>query len=146
MKSFERQSKRLEDWEQAARASTDNFYYLTFSNHGGLVMPVIFEVTYVDGTTEIVRIPAEIWRRSPRQITKLFVAEKEIASVELDPRWETADVDRSNNYFPQRIEPTRLELFKRSARPNLMQRLDLKVEPDGLRTMAIAEEEAEAGQ
>lgn len=146
VKSFERQSKRLEDWEQAARASTDNFYYLTFSNHGGLVMPVIFEVTYVDGTTEIVRIPAEIWRRSPRQITKLFVAEKEVVSVELDPRWETADVDRSNNHFPQRIEPTRLELFKRSVRPNLMQRLDLKVEPDGLRTMAIAEEEAEAGQ
>lgn len=144
IKAFTQKEEGLEDWERVARQSEDNFYYLTFSNHGGLVMPIIFEVTYTSGQKEMVRLPAEIWRRNPKTVTKMFITPREIASVELDPRWETADVDRSDNLFPSRIEPKRLELFAQSAaKPSLMERLDFKVEPGSIQAVAVEEDEYE---
>nr|WP_136250814.1 M1 family metallopeptidase [Ningiella ruwaisensis] len=112
--------KGLEPWEKAtlerAVKEDKNYYVMSFSNHGGLVMPLIVEMTFSDGSSEIVRIPAEIWRRSPKQVDKLFVTDKAkvIEKVVLDPRWETADVDIRNNHFPQQIIESRIESFKRS--------------------------------
>ena len=62
-----------------------NIYEVTLSNKGGLVMPVIIEWTYKDGTKEIERIPAEIWRVNEHKVTKVFVKEKEVTNVVLDP-------------------------------------------------------------
>ncbi len=140
---YEKTREGLEDWEREALDVADNFYFLTFSNHGGLVMPIILELTYASGETEMLRLPAEIWRRSPKKVTKMIVTDKDLVSVELDPRWETADTDRSNNHFPQKIEPSRLETFKRSQTKNLMQRLDLKVEPGDLRTLEVEDDDEE---
>ena len=89
-----------------------NYYELQFSNLGGLVMPVILEFEYVDGTKEVVKIPAELWKSNNEQVSKVFVFDKELARVTLDPFLETADVDRNNNYWPARVEPTRFQLFK----------------------------------
>jgi len=135
--AFEKKVEALEPWEREALRVTDNFYYLKFTNHGGLVMPIIIEVTYESGTTEIMRFPAEIWRRNPKTVTKMIVTDGKIASVELDPRMETADADRSNNYYPPRIEPSRLEVFKRKSSKNLMEKLETKVEPDSLETSKV---------
>ena len=100
-----------------------NYYELQFSNLGGLVMPVILEFEYVDGTKEVVRIPAELWKSNNEQVSKVFVFDNELARVTLDPFLETADVDRNNNYWPARVEPTRFQLFKdRNSRENPMQR------------------------
>ncbi|MEN9401164.1 MAG: hypothetical protein RL632_2267 [Bacteroidota bacterium] len=88
------------------------FYELTFSNIGGLVMPLIIEVTFADNTVEIIRIPAEIWRQYENKVTKVFIFDKEVISFRLDPNLETADTDFSNNSWPKRVEPTRYELFK----------------------------------
>tara|TARA_B100001093_G_scaffold514929_1_gene590102 strand:- start:2701 stop:5007 length:2307 start_codon:yes stop_codon:yes gene_type:complete len=100
-----------------------NYYELQFSNSGGLVMPVILEFEYVDGTKEVVRIPAELWKSNNEQVSKVFVFDNELARVTLDPFLETADVDRNNNYWPARVEPTRFQLFKdRNSRENPMQR------------------------
>lgn len=100
------------------------FTEVTVENKGGLVMPLIFEITYTDKTTEIVRIPAEIWRRNAQKITKVFTTEKEIESLVLDPFQEMVDVDMSDNYFPPRIVNTRIEMFKqnRQIQSNPMQR------------------------
>lgn len=106
----------LSDQEKALLNSNKNYYQIDFSNIGGLVMPIILEFTYVDGTKEIRRIPAEIWKINSEKVSKVFVTEKEIAQIELDPHLETVDVDRSNNYWPQRKEPTRFELFKQRQR------------------------------
>jgi len=57
-------------------------------------------------------IPAEIWRRNHRNVTKMLIRDKPVASIEVDPRRETADADFSNNHFPGRIDKSRLELFK----------------------------------
>ena len=75
-------------------------------------MPVILEFEYVDGTKEVVKIPAELWKSNNEQVSKVFVFDNELARVTLDPFLETADVDRNNNYWPARVEPTRFQLFK----------------------------------
>lgn len=89
------------------------YYELTFDNIGGLVMPIILEMQYADGSKEIVRIPAEIWKSRAKQVTKIFPRKKELIGVVLDPYSETADTDRSNNYYPPQTEPTRFELYTR---------------------------------
>ena len=111
--------KKLEPWERKAfeRAVREdkNYYVLEFSNVGGLVMPILLELEFADGTKQNMRIPAEIWRRTPKQVSKLVVTDKnkELVSVAVDPRWETADVDVENNYYPRRIIPSRIEAYKR---------------------------------
>jgi hypothetical protein len=75
-------------------------------------MPIILEFTYTDGSSEVIRIPAEIWRRNSETIKKVFILDKELIGVKLDPFLETADVDMNNNYWPARNEPTRFQLYK----------------------------------
>ena len=60
-------------------------YELTFSNKGGLVMPIIIEWTYKDGSKEVNRIPVYIWRKNENKVTKYFLKNKEVASIKLDP-------------------------------------------------------------
>lgn len=109
---YEKYLKTLTPEQQAFLKSGYNFYEVQFSNIGGLVMPLVLEFTYNDGTKEVQRIPAEIWRHNAEHITKLFMTEKEISSITLDPFLETADTDVNNNYWPPRVQPTRFELFR----------------------------------
>ena len=109
---------KLEPWERKAfeRAVREdkNYYVMDFSNLGGLVMPIILQMEFADGTSQMMRIPAEIWRRTPKAVSKLVVTDKdkELVSVTVDPRWETADVDVENNHYPRRIIPSRIEAYK----------------------------------
>lgn len=89
-----------------------NFYECKMQLVGGLVMPVILEFEFADGTTRKEYIPAEIWRFGDETVSKVFWFEKEVARVTLDPNLETADVNRNNNYWPPRMEPSRFQLFK----------------------------------
>lgn len=94
-----------------------HFYEVDFNNIGGLVMPIILEFTYKDGTKEVERLPAEIWRYDEKNITKVFVKAKEVESIAVDPFLETADTNVDNNYYPERDVPTRFELFKEKSAP-----------------------------
>ncbi len=51
-----------------------NFYILSFRNHGGLVMPIIVRLTYTDGSQEIMRLPAEMWRENANVCSKGFIS------------------------------------------------------------------------
>ena len=114
--------KDLKPWEKVAfeRAVKEdkNYYVLEFSNKGGLVMPIILELTFADGSTENQYIPAEIWRRTPKAVNKMIITEKdkELVSVTVDPRWETADVEVNNNHYPRQIIPSRIEAYKSKKR------------------------------
>ena len=116
--SYQKFLKELKPWERTAfeRAVQEdkNYYVLDFSNLGGLVMPIILELTFADGSKENEYIPAEIWRRSAKSVSKLIITdkEKELVSVSVDPRWETADVDMNNNHYPRQIIPSRIEAYK----------------------------------
>lgn len=99
--------------EKKKRFGNKNYYQLQFSNKGGLVMPIILEWTFTDGTSEIERIPVEIWRKNESVFTKVFVKEKEVSGIRLDPFRETADIDESNNNWPVREMPSRFQVFKK---------------------------------
>lgn len=101
--------------ERAFLEKKQHFYQLDFSNIGGLVMPLILEFQFEDGTKEIQRIPAEIWRLNNQKISKVFAFDKSLKQVVLDPNLETSDVDTENNYYPRQVEPSRFELFKSRA-------------------------------
>ncbi|MDQ3754839.1 MAG: M1 family metallopeptidase [Acidobacteriota bacterium] len=103
-----------------------NFYVVDLKNIGGLVMPVIFEIEYMDGTKEEMRIPAEIWRYDHSDASKMIMTKKEIRSIMLDPHLETADTDLANNSFPRRPTKSRFQLFKEQRQPNPMQQLERK--------------------
>ena len=100
------------DAAQKETIGSKNFYELTLSNKGGLVMPVIIEWTYKDGTKEVDRIPAQVWRYNENKITKFFIKDKEVASIKLDPMRETADINESNNSWGSIPEPSKFSVFK----------------------------------
>lgn len=93
-----------------------NFYEMKFKNVGGLVMPLIIQFNYADGTSEVERIPAEIWRLNESDVSKVFAKKKEVKSIVLDPYRETADIDESNNAWPRQYAPSRFEMFKGGGR------------------------------
>ncbi|MFN0056843.1 MAG: M1 family metallopeptidase [Planctomycetota bacterium] len=113
----------LEDEDRAIVASCADlhFYLLRFRNVGGLVMPILLDLEFADGAKESLRLPAEIWRRNSEEVARLLITERELKSIELDPRLETADTDRVNNYWPPRPQPTRFKLFKEEKLKNPMQ-------------------------
>lgn len=122
---YQRYLATLSEEEKALLNDGRNYYELTFKNKGGLVMPIILQFQYEDGTTEDHYIPAEIWRKNSEQVSKVFTTQKAIQQIVLDPYLETADTDRSDNYFPAKQEMNRFELFKRGTRgggENPMQR------------------------
>jgi len=93
-----------------------NIYEVTLSNKGGLVMPVIIEWTYKDGTKEVERIPAEIWRVNEQKFTKVFVKQKEVVNVVLDPKQELTDVNVQDNVFPKRPDSSKFDEFKKKTK------------------------------
>ena len=95
------------------RFANKNFYEVTFKNKGGLVMPIVVEFTYKDGTKEIEKVPAEIWRKNEKQVTHMFIKDKEVANIEFDPNKELADTDVENNTFPKAQVDSRFDKFKK---------------------------------
>ncbi len=93
-------------------ASDFNYYQVEFENIGGLVMPIILNFTFKDGSTEVVRIPAEIWRTNDKNVSKLFFFNKEVVSIDMDPWLETADTDLNNNNWPRKVQLSKFQLFK----------------------------------
>ncbi len=86
-------------------------YEITYNKPGGLVMPIIVEFTYKDGTKEKKTYPAQIWRYNDKEVTKVFSSSKEIQNITIDPDLETADVDTSNNSWPKKTT-TKFDKFK----------------------------------
>jgi hypothetical protein len=101
------------DKEKKELFGDQNYYELHFSNQGGLVMPVIIEWTFKDGTKEIQRIPVEIWRQNEHEFTKVFIKEKEVTAIRIDPYKETADINMANNNWPEIELPSRFKVFKK---------------------------------
>ena len=99
--------------EKGTLKSPKYFYELTFDKPGGLVMPIIVEFEFEDGTKERKHYPAEIWRLNDAEVTKVFPSSKTILKITVDPDEETADVDTSNNSWPKTTE-TQFEEFKRN--------------------------------
>ena len=120
---YQRFLNRLNNKQEKLLSNGKHFYEVTFDNIGGLVMPLIIRFTFSDGTSEVLRIPAEIWRRYEEQVSRVFVFDQEVVNFRLDPFLETADTDLNNNNWPRIASPSRYQLFRqRKLRENPMQR------------------------
>ncbi len=106
----------LSDEDRAFLNDTTYFYEISFKNVGGIPMPIFIEFTFMDGSTELHRIPAEIWKMDDTTVTKVFPTGQEVKEFTLDPFFETADTDTGNNYFPPRHTLDRFELFQSRSR------------------------------
>ena len=106
---------RSREDDNAIRAKLDgkNIYQLKLRNAGGLITPLVIEWTYKDGSKEIERIPAEVWRENENEVVKIFIKEKEVVNILLDPNFELADVEVSNNVFPKRSSGSRFDQFRK---------------------------------
>ena len=98
--------------DRAKMKAPKYFYEVTFNKPGGIPMPIIAEYTYVDGTSERVTYPAQIWRLNDAQVSKIIASEKEIEKIEVDPDEETADIDTTNNSWPKRKKLGEFDSFK----------------------------------
>ncbi len=104
---------RVDDKALISKMENKNFYEVTLSNKGELVMPVVIEWTYKDGAKEIERIPAEIWRNNEQKVTKVFMKDKEVTNIVLDPKKETSDINESDNVFPKVAVANKFEELKK---------------------------------
>ena len=90
------------------------FYEIEFEKPGGIVMPIIVEYSYADGSKERVTYPVQVWRKNPQFVTKRIVSNKEIVKVVIDPKAKTADVNLSNNSWPKEELKSDFDKFKDS--------------------------------
>ncbi len=105
---------RIDDNGVRQKLENQNLYEVTLKNTGGLVSPVIVEWTFKDGSKEIERIPAEIWRTNESEVKKIFVKEKEVVNIVIDPNFETADVNTTDNVFPKKPVESKFDQLKKN--------------------------------
>jgi hypothetical protein len=141
----------LEDWEKALLKEGKHLYLVDFTNKGGLVTPLVLEITLASGKKYVERVPAEVWRYSPKKITKLIITDEPMTGLVQDPYWETADIDTSDNAWPRKPVQSRLELFK-TQRPqddmmkDYQDKLKTKDAKDSKEAAKAAEQSVEAGR
>jgi hypothetical protein len=109
----EKLTEELTKEEVAFLKSGKWVYEVKFENKGGLPMPIIVEFEYKNGKKMRQYIPAEIWRTGHQVVSKVFILDEEVKNIVLDPSYETADVDVDNNYWPERVLPTRFDVYKK---------------------------------
>ena len=122
-KAYRRFVDKLDAEERKLLKRKTNFYVVRFRNVGGLVMPIILQVHFQDGTQQLMTIPVEIWTQDGQRVDKLIITDKQIQRLELDPHRQLADTEISNNHWPPRLVPSRFKLFKDATEKNPMQKL-----------------------
>ena len=121
IEAFEKMVSELEPEEKALLKTEADFYVVTLRNEGGMVTPVPLTLTFGDGSTESMTIPAEIWRYDAGEVQKLIVTTKPLAGVQVDAGEETGDVDADNNRFPRKLRDEEFKLRKPEKKKNVMQ-------------------------
>ena len=94
-------AKNFSAEEKANIKNPKYFYEVEFDKPGGMLMPIIVEITYEDDSKENFKFPAQIWRKSNQTAKRAFATEKVIKKIQVDPKLETADIDVTNNSWPK---------------------------------------------
>ena len=98
--------------ERAALKEPKYFYEVTFDKPGGMLMPIIAELTFTDGSTEMYTFPVQIWRKNNQSAIRVFATDKRVTKITLDPKLQTADVDVSNNTWPKTAVKSKFDQFE----------------------------------
>ena len=86
--------------EKAKLKAPKYFYEVEFEKLGGMIMPILVELQFEDGSTENHTFPAQIWRKNNETAKRVFATDKKVVKIQLDSKLETADVDTNNNVWP----------------------------------------------
>ncbi len=114
-KEYKIKTDQLEKLSAKEKSNLENVYayQIDFVNKGGLVMPIILEFTFEDGTKLNDKSSAQIWRKDEQKVSKTYYFDKKLKSIQLDPMRETADIDLTNNFWGEIPEPTsKFQVFK----------------------------------
>jgi hypothetical protein len=96
--------------EEKANLKAPNYFYeVTFNKPGGMIMPILVELTYEDDSTESFKYPAQIWRKNNDTARKVFATHKAVKKIQIDPKLETADIDVTNNTWPKQEVKSKFE-------------------------------------
>ncbi len=131
-KKFEALVKELAEAkiDPALLRTPRNFYLIDLANVGGIVMPLPLRLEFTDGSTEELKLGAELWRYHTGKCSKLIMTTKELKSVTLDPRDELADCDLENNFWPRRPVKTPFQLFRDEQEKNPLRELKKPAAPE----------------
>ncbi len=100
--------------EEISKLSAPKFFYeVEFAKPGGLIMPIIVELQFEDGTSETQKFPAQIWRKNNETAKRVFATEKKVVKIQLDPKLETADVDVTNNFWPNEVVESKFDTLEK---------------------------------
>ena len=99
--------------EKAALKNPKYFYEVEFDKPGSLMMPIIVELQFEDGTSETHKFPVQIWRRNNITAKRVFATEKKVVKIQLDPKLETADIDVTNNTWPKEAVVDKFEQIEK---------------------------------
>lgn len=110
---YDKYKAKLTEEDIKILESDYNYYEIEFENIGGLVMPLVLNFKFKDGSSKEIRIPAEIWRKNDKNVKKVFHFKKEVESIEMDPWLETADTEMYNNNWPRKTQLTKFQLYKK---------------------------------
>ncbi|MBU2061149.1 MAG: M1 family metallopeptidase, partial [Bacteroidetes bacterium] len=67
--------------EKGSLKSPKYFYEVEFNKPGGMIMPILVELTYEDGSVENFKYPAQIWRKANEIAKKVYATEKAIKKI-----------------------------------------------------------------
>jgi len=114
-KLYDEFQNKVNDKAVITKLENKNFYEITLTNKGGLLMPVIIQWTYKDGSKETETLPAEIWRLNETKVIKVFAKDKEVVNVVIDPDGKTTDVNAADNAFPRAPQVNKFEEMKKKS-------------------------------
>ncbi|MEY2703715.1 MAG: hypothetical protein RLY43_2354, partial [Bacteroidota bacterium] len=106
-------NKKYNAEERAALKNPKFFYEVEFEKPGGMIMPIITELQFEDGTSEIQKFPAQIWRRNNDTVKRIFATDKKVIKIVVDPKLETADIDTSNNSWPKQEAASKFDQMEK---------------------------------
>ena len=106
-------TKNYTSEERTALKNPKYFYEVEFDKPGSLMMPIIAELNFEDGTKETHKFPVQIWRRNNTTAKRVFATEKKVVKIQLDPKLETADIDVSNNIWPKEAVVDKFEQIEK---------------------------------
>jgi len=91
---------RLDQAVESIGTEVDGVTEVRLASLGTMVMPAELRLIFADGTSEVVRLPVEMWNLGP-QFTYRARGRGAVRSAELDARHALPDVDRANNRYPR---------------------------------------------
>lgn len=125
--AYDKKISKLEDWQKELLEFNKLAYVITVKNEGGLIMPLVFDITLQNGKNQRLSVPVEIWRYGNESVKIPFLSDHEVIGVELDRDNAFADYNLANNIYPRKIEEGR---FKLKTRKPLVNPMKIEINPD----------------